>query len=129
MSFSQFGVHIEGIYQKPKFRVTTTLDRETGDYIQDKEYDGITEEYYIELTDKNRKETIEKIINNSNGTMIENIKFYYHIPQSIKGMAFRCDQYTYDQFINSSLDELETLARATPSPLSYSIKDKKSYMG
>jgi hypothetical protein len=72
---------------------------------------------------------IEDIINKSNGTMIDDIKFYYHVPASAKGgMSFRCDQFTYDQFINSSLDELERLARTTPSPIPYSSKDKKSYI-
>jgi hypothetical protein len=122
--------HVDGVYYKPKFRVTTTLDPETGDHIPKKEFDGMTEEYYIELTDKNRKEFIEKIINESNGTIIEAIKFYYHVPQSSKGgMSFRCDQYTYDQFINSSLDEMERLARTTQSPIPYSKKDTKGYMG
>jgi hypothetical protein len=122
--------HIDGVYYKPKFRVTTTLDPETGNHIPKKEYDGMIEEYYIELTEKNRKQIIEDIINKSNGTMIDAIKFYYHVPQSSKGgMSFRCDQYTYDQFINSSLDEMERLARTTPSPIPYSKKDQKQYMG
>jgi hypothetical protein len=94
------------------------------------EFDGMTEEYYIELTEKNRKSTIENIINKSIGTMIDAIKFYYHVPQSSKGgMSFRCDQYTYDQFINSSLDEMERLARSTQSSIPYSSKDQKGYMG
>jgi hypothetical protein len=121
---------IDGVYYKPKFRVTTTLDPETGDHIPNKVFDGMTEEYYIELTEKNRKQVIEDIINKCNGTIIDFIKFYYHVPQSSKGgMSFRCDQYTYDQFINSSLDEMERLARSTPSPIPYSSKDKKQYMG
>ena len=122
--------NIEGVYYKPKFRVTMTQDLETGDHIPKKEYDGITEEYYIELTEKNRKQIIEDVINKSNGTMIDAIKFYYHVPQSNKGgPSFRCDQYTYDQFINSSLDEMERIARTTPSPIPYSNKDKKAIHG
>ena len=120
----------EGVYYAPKFRTTMTQDLETGDHVPKKEYDGITEEYYIELTEKNRKQIIEDIINKSNGTMIDAIKFYYHVPQSSKGgMSFRCDQYSYDQFINSSLEEMERLARTTQSPIPYSSKDKKGYMG
>jgi hypothetical protein len=121
--------HIDGVYYKPKFRVTTTLNPETGDHVPKKEFDGMTEEYYIELTDKNRKHVIEDIINKSNGTFVENIKFYYHVPGSLKGPPFRCDQYTYDQFINSSLQELETLARKGIGTVPYSSKDKKAYMG
>jgi hypothetical protein len=121
--------HVDGVYYKPKFRTTTTLDPETGKHVANKVFDGMTEEYYIELTEKNRKQIIEDIINKSNGTMIDAIKIYYHVPQSNKGgMSFRCDQYTYDQFINSSLDEMERLARTTPSPIPYSKKDMKSYM-
>jgi hypothetical protein len=121
--------HVDGVYYAPKFRSTTKQDPETGDHIVNKEYDGITEEYYIELTEKNRRQIIEEIINKSNGTMTDAIKFYYHVPQSSKGgMSFRCDQYTYDQFINSSLDEMERLARSMPSPIPYSKKDMKSYM-
>jgi hypothetical protein len=122
--------HIDGVYYKPKFRTTTTLDPETGDHIPKKEFDGMTEEYYIELTEKNRKQIIEDIINKSNGTMIDAIKFYYHVPQSSKGgMSFRCDQYDYSLFINSSLSEMERLARTTQSPIPYSKKDMKGYMG
>lgn len=122
--------HIDGVYYKPKFRTTTKLDPETGDHIPEKVFDGMTEEYYIELTEKNRKQIIGDIVDKSNGTMIDAIKFYYHVPQSSKGgMSFRCDQYTYDQFINSSLDEMERLARTTPSPIPYSKKDQKGYMG
>lgn len=74
---------------------------------------------------------IEDIINKCNSTFIENIKFYGHFPGSIKGPPFRCDQFTYDhdQFINSSLDELERLARTSQTPIPYSSKDKKGYMG
>ena len=77
--------HIDGVYYKPKFRTTMTQDLETGEHVPKKEYDGITEEYYIELTEKNRKQVIEDIINKSNGTMIDAIKFYIHVPQSSKG--------------------------------------------
>jgi hypothetical protein len=121
--------HIDGVYYKPKFRTTTTLDPETGDHIPKKEFNGMTEEYYIELTEKNRKQVIEDIINKSNGTSIDAIKFYYHVPESKGGMSFRSNLFTYDQFINSSLDEMERIARSTPSPIPYSSKDKKGYMG
>jgi hypothetical protein len=79
----------EGVYYKPKFRTTTSLDPETGEHKPNKVFDGMTEEYYIELTEKNRKQVIEDIINKCNGTFIDNIKFYYHVPQSSKGcMSF-----------------------------------------
>jgi len=49
--------------------------------------------------------------------------------QSAKGIAFVSNTLTYDQFINSSFEELENLGRTTPSPARHLIKDKKSYMG
>jgi len=121
----------EGVYHKPRFRATTKLDPETGNHIVNKEYDGMDEEYYIELTDKNRKQVIEEIINKCNGTFIENIKFYYHVASSVKGASFRCGQYTYDQFLNSSMEEMERLARKDGGPQGnapYSGKDAKLYI-
>jgi hypothetical protein len=87
------------------------------------------EVYDIELTEKNRKQVIQDIINKSNGSLIENIKFYGHFESSIKGPSFRCDQFS---FINSSFDELEILARKQGGPQGNAprlSKDKKSYMG
>lgn len=121
--------HLHGQFKRPKFRTTMEMNYETGDHVPRKEYDGAVDEYYIELTDKNRKQKIEEIINNSNGTIIDEILFYGHFPQSVKGSSFRCNIFTYDQMINSSLDELERLARTTPSPSRYSDKDKKGYHG
>ena len=122
--------HTHGVHRKPKFRTTTKLNPETGDHEIKREYNGEFEEvYYIELTDKNRKQVTQDIINKSNGTLPENVLYYYHVPQSAKGMGFRCSMFTYDQFINSSPEELENLARSTPSPVHHLIKDRKSYMG
>jgi hypothetical protein len=122
--------HLHGQIKRPKFRTIMEFNYETGDHVPKKEYDGVTEEYYIELTDKNRKQVIEDIINNSNGTIIEEILFYGHFLQSVKGTAFRCNIFTHDQFINSSFDEMERLARTTPSPaLRHSDKDRKGYHG
>jgi hypothetical protein len=44
--------HIDGVYYEPRFRVTTTLDPQTGDHIPNKVFDGMIEEYYVELTEK-----------------------------------------------------------------------------
>jgi hypothetical protein len=82
----------------------------------------------IEVTDKNRKQIIEDIIYNATDTYIDEIKFYYEIPDSNKGRGFRCNIYTFDTWLNSSLDELEDLARTTPTPL-HSSKDNKAYHG
>jgi len=120
--------NVEGVHQKPKFQVTTKIDPETGEYIREREQSGFETVYTIELTDKNRKKVIEDIINKSSSNP-ETILYYYHIPQTIRGTSFRCSVYTYDQFINSSMQELENIARKTPSPVQYLIKDSKSYMG
>lgn len=121
--------HLFGQFKKPKFRTTMEMNYETGEHVPKKEYDGMTEEYYIELTDKNRKQVIEDIINNSNGTILDEILFYGHFPNSSRGVAFRSNIFSYDQFINSSFDELEIIGRTTPSQFRYSNKDKKGYMG
>lgn len=122
--------HTHGVYRKPKFRTTTKLNPDTGDHEIKNEYNGGFEDvYYIELTDKNRKQVIQNIVNKSNGTLPENVLYYYHVPNSAKGMGFRCSIFTYDQFINSSPEELENLARSTPSPVQHLLKDRKSYMG
>ena len=76
--------HIDGVYYKPKFRTTTTQDPETGDHIPKKEHDGITEEYYIELNEKDRKEIISSIIDKSSGTMIDNTNFIIMFPNLVK---------------------------------------------
>jgi hypothetical protein len=107
------------------------LNPKTGDHIPIKEYDGEVEEYYIELTDKTSKQLIEDIINKSNVSTIDSITFYGHFPNSPKCPSFRCDLYSYDQFINSSIDELERLGRKEEGPQGnapYQSKDKKAYM-
>jgi len=123
--------YYEGFHYEPIINTSVgSRDFETGDLIMKKEHQGNKKVYDIELTDKNRKQVIQDLINNSTGTYLDEIKFYYEVPNSVKGISFRCDIYTLDQFLNSSLDELENLARATSSPLSlqHSIKDKKSYI-
>lgn len=118
--------HLFGQFKKPKFRTTMEMNYETREHVPKKEHDGTVDEYYIELTDKNRSKIIQDIINNSNGTIIDEILFYGHFLNSPQGPAFRCNIFTYDQFINSSFEELENLGRTTPSLARHLIKDKKS---
>lgn len=120
--------NIEGIHHKPKFYTTTKINPDTGEYIQEREQSGQETVYTIELTEKNRKKVIEDIVNKSSSNP-ENIIYYYHVPQTAKGIPFRCSIYTYDQFINSSMEELENLARKTPSPVQHLVKDRKDYHG
>lgn len=119
--------YYDGYHYEPIIKTTTgDRDPETGDFTIDKQHQGNKKIYDIEL-DKNRKQVIEDIINNATGTYRDEIKFYYEVPDSTKGMGFRCGIYTFDTWLNSSLDELENLARTTVSPL-HSAKDKKDYM-
>jgi hypothetical protein len=122
--------HSHGQYKRPRFRTTMEMNYETGEHMPRKEFDGTEDVYTIELTDKNRKQVIEDIINNSNGTIVDEILFYGHFLQSLKGIAFRCPIFTHDQFINCSMEELEKIGRSTPSPaIRYLDKDKKNYHG
>ena len=120
---------VQGYHYEPEFSTTTKQDFETGDLIADKQHQGNKKVHDIELTDKNRKEIVETIINDATGTFKDEIKFYYEVPTRGNAMGFRCGIYTYDQFINSSLDEMERLARTTPSHLDHSKKDTKGYHG
>jgi hypothetical protein len=125
--------HFHGQFKRPKFRTTMEMNYETGDHVPKKEYDGTVDVYTIELTDKNRKQIIEDIINKCNGSIIDQILFYGHFLNSPQGPSFRCNLYTYDQFINSSIEELERLGRKEGGPqgtcVPYKSKDKKQYMG
>ncbi len=120
--------NIEGMHYKPKLYVHTRINPETGEYIQERQLSGQETIYTIELTEKNRKKIIEDIVNKSNSSP-ESILYYFHVPLTAKGSPFRCAIYTYDQFINSSMEELENLARKTPSPVQHLVKDRKDYHG
>lgn len=119
----------EGFHYEPiLYTITKGRDDDTGDLILEKEHQGNKKVHDIEMTDTNRKKIVQDIINDSNGSFIDQIKFYYEIPDSNKGGAFRSSIYTYDQFINSSPQEMENLALTTVSPI-HSNKDRKNYMG
>jgi len=125
--------HEHGRFKKPKIRTVMEMNFETGEHIPRRELNGSTDEYYIELTDKNRKQVIEDIINDSNGTLTDEILFYGHFTNSLLGPSFRCNLYTHDQFLNSSIEELERLGRKEGGPqgthVPYQSKDKKGYHG
>jgi hypothetical protein len=121
--------YIEGYHYEPTINTSTgDGDAETGDFKMNKEHQGNRQIHDIELTDKNRKDTITSMIEGATGTYRDEMKFYYEVPNSNKGMGFRCGVYTFETWLNSNLEELENLARTTPSPISYSKKDMKSYM-
>jgi len=123
--------NIEGKYLKPKFSTKTSFNYETGEPIESREHNGTEEVYTIELTEKNRKKVIEDIINKSTGSTIDGIKWVAKFGDTVLGPSFRCNTYTYDQFINSSLDQLERLARKQGGPQGNAVKynNPKPYMG
>jgi hypothetical protein len=121
--------YYDGFYYRPEFRtVTKGRDDDTGDLILEKQQMGIDKIHTIELKEKTRRQTIDKIINNATGTYRDEILFYYQVPSSVKGAGHRDGSYTYDQFINSSPEEMEHIAWTRPLPL-HANKDRKGYMG
>jgi hypothetical protein len=121
--------YYDGFYYQPVFQtVTKGRDDDTGELILEKQPMGINKIHDIVLTDKNRRQIIDKIINNATGTYRDEILFYYQVPSSVKGSGHRDGNYTYDQFINSSPEEMENLAWSRPLPL-HANKDRKGYMG
>ena len=121
--------YYDGWHYEPELHTTTKgRDDVTGDLILDKQHQGNTKVYDIELTDKNRKDVISSIINAATGSFTDEIIFYYEVPDSIKGGAHRDGSYSYSEFINSSPEEMENLTWSKP-PILHASKDKKSYMG
>ncbi len=121
--------YYDGWHYEPELHTTTKgRDDVTGDLILDKEHQGDTKVYDIELTKDNRKQVISDIINAATGSFTDEIKFYYEVPDSIKGGAHRDGGYSYSEFINSSPEEMENLTWSKP-PVLHAAKDKKSYMG
>ena len=118
----------EGYHWEPQFTTNYKRDYDTGDMIPNTEFTGDKKFYDIELTDKNRKQVIQNIINNATGTYVEEIKFYYEIPDSQRGPAHRDGAYSMDQFINSSPEEMMNIAWTRPIP-TYPNKDAKGYHG
>jgi hypothetical protein len=81
--------NIEGVFTKPRMKVTTKLDPETGNHIPKKEYDGEVEEYYIELTDKNDEYTISnKILDFSSKTIKYLIESGYSNTMDLSDLDF-----------------------------------------
>ncbi len=78
--------YFDRIHYEP-ILITHTGDRdpETGDFKMIKEHQGNRLIHDLELTDRNRKQIIEEIINSATGTYKDDIKFYYVIPDSNKG--------------------------------------------
>ena len=121
--------YYDGFYYMPMFRtVTKGRDDDTGDLILEKQPNGIEKIHTIELTDKNRRQIVDDFINKATGTYRDDILFYYQVPSSVKGAGHRDGSYTYDQFINSSPEEMENIAWTRPLPL-HANKDRKGYMG
>lgn len=121
--------YYDGFYFMPTFRtVTKGRDDDTGDLILERQPIGINKIYDIQLTDKNRRQIVDDFINRATGTYRDDILFYYQVPDSVRGSGHRDGGYTYEQFINSSPEEMENLAWSRPLPL-HANKDRKGYMG
>jgi hypothetical protein len=121
--------YFEGYHYEPIINTSTgDRDPDTGDFNMKKEHQGNKKIYEFDVTKDNRKQIIEQLINEATGTFRDEIIFYYEVPNESNAMGFRCSIYSYDQFINSSSEEMIRLARTTPSQLQHSIKDRKSYM-
>jgi hypothetical protein len=82
-------------------------DSKTGQALESEEIvSGQKPVYFIELTDKNRKQTIDKIIDIDSSNYPENIQFYYKDTDR----GFRDPTFTYDDFVSKSIDELKDLS-------------------
>lgn len=124
---------IQGYHYEPIINtIAGDRDPETGDFSIDKQHQGNKQIHDIELSDSNRKKIIENMINDATGTYRDEIKFYYQIQDSNKGAGFRCAYYSFDQFLNSSPYEMESLARKEGGPQGNAPrpnKDNKGYHG
>jgi hypothetical protein len=73
---------------------------------------GIRHKYYIPFT----KKAVDDILEKTN-TDKDTVKYYGRfglVPNS--GFAFRNGEYTYDQFVNTTWEEFEALARRDGGP-------------
>jgi len=130
---------MEGWFKKPKTRFVPSNPQNPderdkyGNKIGSVQITGTTFEYTIEVPNdlKGRKDLIKKIIDNAVGTFPENVHYYWRKvgPSNIiyGAGANRCGDYTYEQFINSSLDDMERLANAKGGPRGDSLwKDENN---
>jgi len=116
---------MEGWYKKPKTKfVPSDSDNpqardKFGNRLGTVQITSQTNEYGLEVPNdlKGRKDFIKKILDSSIGTFSENIKYYWkRVGPSNTGSMNRCGQYSYDQFVNSSLDDMERLANQKGGP-------------
>lgn len=67
--------YYDGFHYEPDFHtVSKGRDDETGDIILERQHRGNHKVYDIELTDKNRKQVIQDIINRATGTFRDHIR-------------------------------------------------------
>lgn len=106
-----FVTNVEGVYDEATRELNTDFDPETGDvkaeYIQGRS----RTRYHIPFSKKAVDEILAKV-----GTDKNEIQWYAEIPNSAKGVGFRSGNYTYDQFVNTTWDEFEDLARREGEP-------------
>ena len=103
--------HEHGVFENTKFTAQISPPNpETGRSTTTEVRSGSEKVYYIELTDKNRVDTINQILNSAPATIVENIQWYGHFPDSIYAMGRRDNTFSQEQFINSSYEEMLNLS-------------------
>jgi len=105
---------LQGLAYQPDVRVRIITDPQTGRQHGEYYYDRLRDKFYIPWEGK---KTLDNLLKKTN-TNKDNITYKCKVgsgPNS-RGISFRCDQYTYEQFANSSFEELEQLARREGGP-------------
>jgi hypothetical protein len=118
----------EGRCDEPKKRVSVTVDengRQHAQYVMS----GLRDKHYIPFSKKTVDDFLEKT-RTDNNTVI----YYGRItdgPGSIKE-RFRCNGYSYEQFVNTEWEDFEELAKRQGGPtgkIKWIPEDRKKYIG
>ncbi|HZA71177.1 MAG TPA: hypothetical protein VE548_15895 [Nitrososphaeraceae archaeon] len=103
----------EGVYKEPKmskqYEFHRRFDPETGEDLGKIRLNGSRDVYYLAVPQdkKERIKFINFIIDNAKGLHKENIHFYFKDTER----GLRDSTYSYQQFCDSSIDELKTLSK------------------
>jgi len=103
--------HVQGVYEE------VIMKDKINDYgdVEGKEKKGERIRYYVPFS----KKAVDDIIATSNNTDAKNIKFIF------KGNQFRTGDWTYDQFVNSTWEEMEEIARTPAGPTMFDHYQKQ----
>jgi len=109
----------EGWNKKPimgkVYKTSKRFDSESGEDLGKVDVRGLTYEYFYELPKDagKRKKYIDSIIEQAYGTFPENIQYYYKEigpGNSPLGGAKRDNTFSYDDFVNCSIEEMRNLS-------------------